>query len=176
MISIVVIVFGAMSMFWPGLVHGLGPPQNYHAAPGLKDTFGTAQFGQPMTVYALIARPDGTLRRAHVSGFAVDAVRAGGPLPLGTIFAIEVMDATGKRGFVDVRQKLADGWSYGRFEPDAVDFFTREAPDECHACHKMSGDGAPSFTRYFLNVFAETGELQKRLCDLPDREICFSAD
>jgi hypothetical protein len=115
-------------------------PVRYKPMPILADPFGEREFGQPMTPYALILRSDGTVRRALVSSFTVDALREGKPIPTGSTFAVEVVDGYLNFGFVDVRQKLARGWEYGRFDPKAVDFSTRRAPQECNACHLQSNE------------------------------------
>ncbi|MEN0086853.1 MAG: hypothetical protein AAF737_00275 [Pseudomonadota bacterium] len=170
----------AALMLLPGLLGAAETRPNYTQQSILADPFGDPAFGQPMTPYALILRDDGTVRRASVSSFAVEAVANGEDVPLGTMFAVEVMSGFLEFGFVDTRQKLSaadeQGWSYGRFKPaqagGVVDFSTRKAPDACHMCHATSGEGSPPFTMNLLKRFAETSRLQKVSCALGGREPC----
>ncbi|MEO0497554.1 MAG: hypothetical protein AAF141_09320 [Pseudomonadota bacterium] len=173
----------AVLLFLPNLLGAAEQSPRYAQQSILADPFGEPAFGQPMTPYALILRDDGTVRRASISSFAVDAVANGADVPVGTMFVVEVMSGFLEFGFVDTRQKLSDadpqGWSYGRFKPrqegGVVDLSTRRAPDACHMCHAASGDGAPPYTFGLLKRFAETGRVQKVSCALGGREPCFSA-
>ncbi|MEO0636451.1 MAG: hypothetical protein AAFY73_07370 [Pseudomonadota bacterium] len=173
----------AILMLVPSMLNASENRPAYANQAILQDPFGEPTFGQPMTPYALILRDDGTVRRASVSSFAVDALAKGGEVPVGTMFAIEVMSGFLNFGFVDTRQKLSaaddQGWSYGRFKPvqagGTVDFSTRKAPDACHMCHTNSGQGAPPFTLSLLRRFADTGRVQKVSCALEGRAPCDDA-
>ena len=154
----------------------LATAPHYQLASTLSDPFPSKEFGQSMTAYALISRLDGTVRRALVSSFAVSAAKDGKAVPIGSIFAVEVVDNRGDFGFVDVRQRLGDGWSYGRFEPDQVDFTTRNAPDECDACHRQSNEAGEPFTLHLLQLFAQSGSVQQVSCSLSDRDPCRPLD
>lgn len=167
-------------LFLPNLLGAAETQASYAQQSILADPFGEPAFGQPMTPYALILRDDGTVRRASVSSFAVSAIADGKDVPVGTMFAVEVMSGFLEFGFVDTRQKLSaadpQGWSYGRFKPaqlgGTVDLSTRRAPEACHMCHAASGSGAPPYTLALLKRFAETGRLQKVSCALGGREPC----
>lgn len=152
--------------------------------------------------YAIIERPDGTVRHVFVNPEAIDALKRGYSLPNGTTIVIEgyyalkdgkggyQMDAEGhyREGepfeMIHVRQKRGD-WKDSDFVSEAragnwnfgsFDTQTGKPFDEsisaCFNCHNASEQPELVFTFQELLGYQFYGELQYFTCNLTGRTPC----
>ncbi len=153
-----------------------------------------ARYAQNLVQYAVSERPDGIVRKMYVSTSALEALKQGRNLPLGTLLVIEEFTAqrssTGwvkdKSGHLiadklqpnlDVRRKVADrprdfeNWQNERFDSvKRVRLLTNLA--DCWICHQSAEKADFTFTLPALKAFLSSGEVVRHDCNLPERQLC----
>jgi len=153
-----------------------------------------ANYAQKLVQYAVSERPDGRVRKLYVSRAALEALRKGEGLPIGTLLVIEefsgkrlgkdfARDAQGhlmvdvRLPNLDVRRKVGDkprdfeNWQNERFEAGAGRKLSTNLAD-CWICHQSAEKADFTFTLPALRAFASSGKLERHDCTLPERQLC----
>lgn len=159
-------------------------------------------FRDELIHYMTVDRGDNITRNLYISPAAIDAVRAGEPIPDYTLIAIEAynaaMDADGNVERVDGHFVAGDilpeihvaerrstwhiedlaasshlgGWNLAAFDSTLYQQTTTTLND-CFSCHDAASRRQFVFSFPQLQAFANTNEVQYVYCRLPDRQICF---
>ena len=153
-----------------------------------------ANYTKNLVQYAVSERPDGIVRKMYVSPVALEALKEGATLPLGTLLVIE--EFAGKRlgkGFardsnghliadqrlpnLDVRRKVGDkprdfeNWRNERFDVGTGRRLATNLAD-CWICHQSAEKADFTFTLPALRAFVSSGKLERHDCNLPERQLC----
>lgn len=152
-------------------------------------------YREHMRHYAVVDRPDGTIRHLYVSPAALDPLARGLGVPVGTTVVLEqwqarrdahgalVRDAGGHlvpdrlAGHLDVMQKTGERpgetrpWANARFDVAGAAPVDANLAD-CWSCHQSVAGRDFLFSGRALARFALSGEVQRRDCGRPDRQLC----
>jgi polyisoprenoid-binding protein YceI len=142
-------------------------------------------YAESMVLYALVNRPD-TIRRMYISPAAIEAVRAGQPMPSGTRIIMDTtMRSSGAPAGTIFNREKRDGWgdaalspaernSTWRYPAHSRAGLTLQAQDAqyCHTCHVAAGGPDYVFTFPQLQAFIKTGQVQEYTCDGSGRTPC----
>lgn len=148
--------------------------------------------------YATVERPDGKSRDIYISKAAVEAVRQGQPIPVGTVIAVDLHTALSRDGkyqkdaqglwvraqddpYLHVLQKVlgkgSKAWIFGAFDPTTGQPEPgASVPSDCLECHRsaLATDMVHTFDQ--LVRFAQTGRVQRVYCNQPGRQLCGFVD
>ena len=152
--------------------------------------------------YATVERPDGKSRDIYISKAAVEAVREGRSIPVGTVIAIDLHTALPNGSETDASsngdyQKDAQGlwvraqddpylhvlekvpgegskaWIFGALDPNTGDPEPGSSvPSDCLECHRAALATDMVHTFDQLVRFAQTGQVQQVYCNQPGRQLC----
>ena len=150
-----------------------------------------------LVLYGLGDRSDGKSRNFYISPAAVEAVKKGQELPVGTIMAIETFSAKrgqdgslekDKNGFL-VRDKpdkelhvmlkvasesaLSKAGAFGAYDPSTGLPQQGTNPlSDCLFCHTEALGTDMMFSFKEFKLFVQTGQIQRIDCPLPERQRC----
>ncbi len=139
-------------------------------------------FQTKLVKYATVERPDGVIRDEFASQSAINATRAGKPIPVGSVFVIEAFYGSSetrlskKNVHVMVKENSnnRNAWAFAAFNPNGsiepnIDLET------CSQCHSSALIGRDSIFSYALmQNFVLTGKPGFAYCSYPERIPCTS--
>ena len=163
--------------------------------PGREPIQLSATFRDELIHYMTVDRGDNVTRNLYISPQAIEAVRAGDPIPDDTQIAIEAFNGiSGSDGHlvagdilpeIHVAEKRSEwriedlaasshlgGWNLAAFDSTLYQQTTTTLND-CFSCHDAASRRDFVFSLPQLRAFAATDEVQYVYCRLPDRQICF---
>jgi hypothetical protein len=154
-------------------------------------------YAKNLVLYGVGDRSDGKSRDFYISPAAVEAVRQGKELPVGTLLALETFSAKraqdggfvkDKNGFL-VRDKpdhelhvmlkvapesaLSKAWIFGAYDPSTG--LPQEGTNplsDCLFCHTEALGTDLMFSFKEFKAFVQSGEVQRIDCPLPERQRC----
>lgn len=151
-------------------------------------------YRKELVQYATVERPDGKSRDIYISKAAVEAVRKGEPIPVGTVIAIDLHTASSSHGnyqkdaqglwvraqddpYLHVLAKVpgegSKAWVFGAFDPTTGQPEPGSSlPSDCFECHRsaLATDMVHTFDQ--LVRFAHSGRVQRVYCNQPGRQLC----
>jgi hypothetical protein len=152
-------------------------------------------YRQALIHYATIDRPDGVSRNLYISPQALAALERGEGFPERTLILIDAYDSAGQGPdgrltqdrqqseihaserrttwtLADMRTSAPSGdWNFAAFLTKSGAPFPENLND-CFSCHEAAAGREFTFTLPLIYDYLETGEVQYRFCNQPDREIC----
>ncbi|RIH93339.1 cytochrome P460 family protein [Meiothermus granaticius] len=165
--------------------------QNAPVAPFPKN------YTKGLVLYGMGDRSDGKSRDFYASSAAIDAARRGQELPVGSMLVLETFrakEAQGggflkdSKGFL-VRDRpehelhvmlkvapesaLSKAWVFGAYDPSTGQPQAGTNPlSDCLFCHTEALGTDMLFSFKELKAFAQSGQLQRIDCPLPERQPC----
>ena len=156
-----------------------------------------ANYRETMTLYAVVDRPDGMVRKLYVSPSALAAVKNSQNYPTSgdALYVIEnyrvksanqkyLLDASRHMipkdipDTIHVMQRRAnkpgavDNWNVQSFRYDTQSIDTGPNLFECWSCHISAEKREFVFSRPVLQKFLATGKVQRWDCPRPNRQLC----
>jgi hypothetical protein len=154
----------------------------------------SGDYRKELLQYATVERPDGKSRDIYISKAAVEAVRRGEPIPVGTVIAIDLHTASWSNGdyqkdahglwvraqddpYLHVLEKVpgegSKAWVFGAFDPKTGQPEPGSSvPSDCLECHRsaLATDMVHTFDQFVR--FAQSGQVQQVYCNQPGRQLC----
>lgn len=195
LVALIVLGIGAFG----ALAERAEPAQEY--PPGREPMALPLDYTTSFVHYATVDRIDGKSRNLYISPHALDALRAGDPLPERTFIVIETYfaetDAAGElirdeqgrliqerldpdihasemrtTWQIEDRRTTAPGdWNFGAFTAGSGDVISKDIND-CFSCHEAAAGRDFVFSLPMLNRYLQSGEVQYDFCLRPARAIC----
>lgn len=155
------------------------------------------QYQQTMTLYAVVDRPDGMVRKLYVSQSALQTVKSQTPYPTSgdALYVIENYRAQSfnQKYLLDTQKHLIpraipetihvmqrranvkgamDNWNVQSFRGSDRQVDTSANLFECWSCHVSAEKREFVFSRPVLQKFLVTSQVQRWDCPKPNRQLC----
>ncbi|MBD2260227.1 cytochrome P460 family protein [Pseudanabaena sp. FACHB-2040] len=129
------------------------------------------RYGRQWVHYGTVTRSDRSFREMFIAAENASQVKAGQPLPEGTLILMETWHAPESLGTVFIKQKRGGTWEYGSFSP-AQPSYQVSLQNSCHSCHAPFPETDFTLTKPLLEAALQRQQVQVAYCDRAGRSPC----